>query len=251
MNSFLVLAIFAIAQTQSERLDRVHRTLADAVLRNDPALLAVALEAGANPELPLQFALDETTRIRHSRHPLKNYLLFDAGLRPLHIAAGLGSESCVNLLLAGGAHKYPRSAKWKWTPAQLAAAQGYPHLIPRLLAITEGCERYRIKISLSDQTLALYKDGQVLLQAQISTGRRGYETPTGSFIVTDKELSRRSSLYKVKMNYFMRLSFSAIGIHHGVNPGWPASHGCIRVQGRDTAQRLYQKTPVGTAVLIN
>jgi lipoprotein-anchoring transpeptidase ErfK/SrfK len=251
MNPFLVLAIFAIAHTQSERLDRVHRTLVDAVLRNDPALLAVALEAGANPELPLQFALEETTRIRRSRHPLRNYLLFDAGLRPLHIAAGLGSESCVNLLLASGAHKYPRSAKWKWTPAQLAAAQGHPHLIRRLLAITEGCERYRINILLSDQTLTLYKDGQVLLQAQISTGRKGYETPTGTFIVTDKELSHRSSLYKVKMNYFMRLSFSAIGIHHGVNPGHPASHGCIRVQGRDTAQRLYQKTPIGTAVLIN
>ena len=68
--------------------------------------------------------------------------------------------------------------------------------------------------------------------------------------MTDKERTRFSSLYKVPMPYFLRLSFSEYGIHEGYDPGRPASHGCIRVAGQGTARTLFNRTPIGTLVTI-
>src|SRR6516164_3279606 len=72
------------------------------------------------------------------------------------------------------------------------------------------------------------KTGTPLVRGRISTGRHGFDTPAGRYLVTDKERTRFSSLYKVPMPYFLRLSFSEYGIHEGYVPGRPASHGCIR-----------------------
>jgi lipoprotein-anchoring transpeptidase ErfK/SrfK len=63
----------------------------------------------------------------------------------------------------------------------------------------------------------------------VSTGREGFSTPAGRYVVTDKHESWTSTLYHVAMPYFMRLNCSAIGLHSGYVSGRPASHGCIRL----------------------
>jgi hypothetical protein len=110
--------------------------------------------------------------------------------------------------------------------------------------------RTRIEINLGTQTLVYYRGDDAVLQTGISTGKRGFETPTGSYAVSDKCLSRRSSIYHVRMPFFLRLSGSAYGIHYGYNPGYAASHGCIRVATAQAAEQLYDLVPIGTPVKI-
>jgi lipoprotein-anchoring transpeptidase ErfK/SrfK len=96
----------------------------------------------------------------------------------------------------------------------------------------------------------LYKDGAALVTGKISTGRKGHDTPPGHYLVTDKIRMQKSSIYKVPMPYFLRLSFSEYGIHQGVNPGRPASHGCIRIGEETIAKTVFDQTPIGTLVTI-
>jgi lipoprotein-anchoring transpeptidase ErfK/SrfK len=96
--------------------------------------------------------------------------------------------------------------------------------------------------------VVLYKDGLALVKGKISTGKPGFDTPPGHYLVTDKERARRSSIYKVSMPYFLRLSFSEYGIHEGYDPGRPASHGCIRVAEENVAKAIFDQTPIGTLV---
>jgi lipoprotein-anchoring transpeptidase ErfK/SrfK len=77
-----------------------------------------------------------------------------------------------------------------------------------------------------------------------------YETPTGKFVITDKHRSRVSSIYDVEMPYFMRLSCSAVGMHAGSLPGYPASHGCIRMPA-EAAREMFKIVEVGTLVSIS
>jgi len=75
----------------------------------------------------------------------------------------------------------------------------------------------------------------------VSTGRQGFRTPTGSYVVTDKHRKWRSTLYPAEMPYFMRLSCGDIGFHQGNLPGYPASHRCIRMRREDRC-RFSQKS---------
>jgi lipoprotein-anchoring transpeptidase ErfK/SrfK len=93
------------------------------------------------------------------------------------------------------------------------------------------------------------RDGVPIFSTSCSTGRQGYSTRTGDYVITDKERSHRSTIYKVEMPYFMRLSCLDFGMHEGVVPSYPASHGCIRLPG-DAARRLFAEIPVGTLVSV-
>jgi lipoprotein-anchoring transpeptidase ErfK/SrfK len=99
------------------------------------------------------------------------------------------------------------------------------------------------------QQASLWKDGRLVLTSPISTGRDGYPTPMGRFVITDKQRLRNSSIYKVPMPYFMRLSCSEVGMHAGVVPNYPASHGCIRMP-ESAAIKFYHAVDEGTLVSI-
>ena len=104
----------------------------------------------------------------------------------------------------------------------------------------------RIEVSLDEQRARYFRDGQLILTATISTGRDGFATKPGEYVITDKHLEHHSTLYhNASMPYFMRLSCQAFGLHEGVVTGRPASHGCIRLPG-DIARRLFKEAPVGT-----
>ncbi len=135
-----------------------------------------------------------------------------------------------------------------------------------------------VRVSLSKQRIYLMTGDQVYIDSPISTGKRAGMTPQGRFSVTEKDLNHRSSIYGnfvdrsgrvvragvstrvdsapsgtryegAPMKYFCRLTSSGVGFHIGILPGYPASHGCIRLPA-EIAPLIYAKVKLGTRVVI-
>ena len=134
-----------------------------------------------------------------------------------------------------------------------------------------------VLISLSEQMVYLYKGGQLAGGSPISSGAEGYDTRPGRYHITEKDIDHLSSIYGdyidaegnilatqidnrkdrrppggrfdgAKMYYFMRI-YGGVGMHQGYLPGYPASHGCIRLPGH-MAEKFYHEVRVGTPVQI-
>ena len=136
----------------------------------------------------------------------------------------------------------------------------------------------RIQIRLSEQKAYFYKADQLVGVSIISTGREGFGTPSGSFRIQQKDLHHESSRFGdyvdaatgevlrkdidrnkdpmprgakydgAKMPFFMRVN-GGVGMHEGFLPGYPASHGCIRMPGF-MAEAYFRNVEVGTPVNI-
>lgn len=107
-----------------------------------------------------------------------------------------------------------------------------------------------IIISIADQRISLYDDAGLVARSSVSTGVRGHPTPLGVFSVIGKQKWHRSNIYSdAPMPYMQRITWSGIALHAGVLPGYPASHGCIRMTN-DFAIRLWHLTKRGTRVII-
>ena len=105
-------------------------------------------------------------------------------------------------------------------------------------------------IDLSTQRATLYRNGVVIGISTVSTGGRGRRTPTGVFTILQKEVVHRSRTYDdAPMPYMQRLTWKGVAMHAGHLPGYPASHGCIRLP-TGFAKRLYAVTRLGTPVMI-
>jgi lipoprotein-anchoring transpeptidase ErfK/SrfK len=136
----------------------------------------------------------------------------------------------------------------------------------------------RAVISLSKQRIYLMVGDSVYIDSPISSGKHAGMTPTGTFKISEKDPDHRSSLYgdfvdrggrtvrsgvstKVDsapsgthfkgapMKWFCRLTSGGVGFHVGILPGYPASHGCIRLPA-DIAPLIYQKVKIGTVAVI-
>src|SRR6266566_7049096 len=108
----------------------------------------------------------------------------------------------------------------------------------------------RIIISIADQRVSLYDNGALVARSSVSTGVRRHPTPLGVFSVIEKERWHRSNIYSgAPMPYMQRITWSGIALHAGVLPGYPASHGCIRLTN-DFAIRLWHLMKRGTRVII-
>jgi lipoprotein-anchoring transpeptidase ErfK/SrfK len=134
-----------------------------------------------------------------------------------------------------------------------------------------------VKISLGEQRAYFYRSGQLVGISQLSTGREGLNTPSGHFSIVQKDLNHVSSKYGdyvddadnvVKANvelgkdpkppgthfkgapmpYFMRV-VGGVGMHAGYLPGYPASHGCIRMP-EFMAENFFKSVSLGTPVTI-
>jgi hypothetical protein len=107
-----------------------------------------------------------------------------------------------------------------------------------------------IVVSLKTQRAYAYRNGIPIGISTVSTGKAGYETPTGVFTVLQKRVDHKSNLYdNAPMPYMQRLTWDGIAMHAGNLPGYPASHGCIRLP-MAFAQRLYALTRLGLTVVI-
>jgi hypothetical protein len=107
-----------------------------------------------------------------------------------------------------------------------------------------------IVISLSAQRAYVYRNGVRIGMSEASTGKEGYETPTGVFTILEKEKVHRSSRYDdAPMPYMQRLTWYGVALHGGALPGYAASHGCIRLP-LGFARKLFTVTSVGTQVVV-
>ncbi|MEI9900407.1 MAG: L,D-transpeptidase family protein [Hyphomicrobium sp.] len=108
-----------------------------------------------------------------------------------------------------------------------------------------------IVVSINNQTVTVYDDGKVIAKSPISSGMTGHPTPTGVFSILEKNRIHHSNLYGgAPMPFMQRVTNSGVAMHAGDLPGYPASHGCIRLP-YSFARNLFGITDVGARVIIS
>ncbi len=108
----------------------------------------------------------------------------------------------------------------------------------------------RLVIDLLTQTAYAYRGEQLVGASSISSAKTGKVTPLGFWSVQEKRRFYRSRKYdNAPMPFMQRLDEYGIALHGGVNPGYPASHGCVRLPMK-FAEKLYALTKVGSKVVI-
>ncbi len=107
-----------------------------------------------------------------------------------------------------------------------------------------------IVVSIPLQRAYVYRGGTLIGVTTVSTGRRGHETPVGTFNILQKRREHYSNLYNnAPMPFMQRLTWDGIALHAGQIPGRPASHGCVRLP-LDFARLLFGVTELGASVHI-
>ncbi len=107
-----------------------------------------------------------------------------------------------------------------------------------------------IIVSIEKQRAALYSNGEPVASMPVSTGTASYPTPTGVFTILQKRIWHESNIYSAApMPFMQRITWSGIALHEGVLPGYPASHGCIRLP-RNFATWLFGITDLGVRVIV-
>lgn len=106
-----------------------------------------------------------------------------------------------------------------------------------------------VLVSLNKQQAFVYRNGIIIGYTNVSTGKKGHETPTGVFTILQKDKDHVSSIYKAKMPYTERLTWSGICLHAGGLPGYPSSHGCIHLP-LEFSHLLFEINELGATVVI-
>ena len=106
-------------------------------------------------------------------------------------------------------------------------------------------------VALGEQRISVYgTDGRKMMGAPVSSGQNGLETPSGIFSVVQKEADHHSTLFDdASMPFMERITWTGISLHAGVLPGYPASHGCVRMPHR-FAQQLFDVSKMGMRVVL-
>jgi hypothetical protein len=107
-----------------------------------------------------------------------------------------------------------------------------------------------IVVSIARQRAYAYRNGVLIGISTASTGKKGHETPTGVFTLLQKNADHKSNLYNnAPMPYMQRLTWDGIALHAGNLPGYPASHGCVRLP-LSFAKKLFDVTKLGLTVIV-
>src|SRR5437762_3892494 len=107
-----------------------------------------------------------------------------------------------------------------------------------------------IVASITEQVAYVYRNGICIARSSVSTGRPGHRTPTGVFTILEKEVHHTSSIYKgAEMPYMERVTCGGIALHASDLPGYPDSHGCIRLP-LEFSKLLFGVTMKGATVII-
>jgi hypothetical protein len=107
-----------------------------------------------------------------------------------------------------------------------------------------------IVVSIPEQQAYVYRNGVRIAVSTVSTGKKGHETPTGVFTILQKHKDHKSDLYNsAPMPYMQRLTWDGVALHAGKLPGYPASHGCVRLP-MEFAKRLFELTTFGITVIV-
>lgn len=106
-------------------------------------------------------------------------------------------------------------------------------------------------VSIPEQRANLYRNGVRIATSTVSTGKAGNETPPGVYSVLQKRKEHYSSIYdNAPMPFMQRLTWGGIALHAGRLPGYPASHGCIRLP-LEFARRLFEVSALGMTVIVS
>ena len=173
---------------------------------------------------------------------------------------------------------FKQQQKAQVTPPNQLVGRQPPAVINRDVYDRMNSSDITILVSLSKQRLYVSMGQEVAIDSPISSGKAARRTPSGSFTVLQKDPNHHSSVYGnyvdsqgrivrggvsalidaapsgthfegAPMRWFMRLTWEGVGMHVGILPGYPASHGCIRLPS-DVAEALYAKVTVGTPVRV-
>lgn len=227
-----------------------HPPIALAALRRHPQLLRILLAAGAEPNVTFASPHSKDLLSIIPDEYLRDEMKHQRNVTPLMACAARGDVEAVTLLLQWGADKQQHTLPNYRYAINFAADQRYLYVMRLLLGRDPEREpRVLITVDLSAQKATLSVEGVVKLETSISTGKRGYATPAGRYVITNKYKNWVSTLYDVPMPYFMRLNCSAIGLHSGYVTGRPASHGCIRLP-HEMSKRFFELAGVGDEVNI-
>ncbi len=224
--------------------------IAYALASDDAPLFHTLLACGSDPNIVIPKAAEKDFMALLKSKYLRLYIQEETGINLLMLAAGLGKTDYVRALLDAGADRSKSTPREKMLPLYFAAWTENWQCVQMLLGGGPMPEQLRVEISLAQQNMSVIKDGVTVFTTKCSTGREGFTTKPGQYVITDKDRDHRSTIYKCAMPYFMRLNCRDFGMHEGVVPTYPASHGCIRLPG-DAARKLFAEIPIGTVVMIN
>jgi len=150
---------------------------------------------------------------------------------PAGVLFAQGAPTSAQLQLAKQAEVL-KAGEWVWAPE---IAKDGPVLV---------------YVDLSRQRATVYRNGVRIGVTTISSGKDGYETPTGVFTILEKDRDHRSRTYDdAPMPFQQRLTWMGVALHAGNLPGFPASHGCVRLP-LEFAKKLFEVTPMGGTVVI-
>ncbi|GAA5494027.1 Lipoprotein-anchoring transpeptidase ErfK/SrfK [Rubritalea squalenifaciens DSM 18772] len=147
-------------------------------------------------------------------------------------AACLAAASCFMPMGAAAEDKQydPSTFTWK------------PELSPKGPVVVAVC--------LQEQSAAVYRNGIEIGRCEVSTGKKGHETPTGVFHILNKDKDHHSKTYNnASMPFSERLTWDGVALHAGALPGYPSSHGCIHLP-YEFSKKLFGITHKGTTVVI-
>jgi lipoprotein-anchoring transpeptidase ErfK/SrfK len=105
-------------------------------------------------------------------------------------------------------------------------------------------------VSIPEQRAYVYRNGVAIGLSTVSTGKKGHETPSGVFTILQKKEKHTSNIYDAPMPFMQRLTWSGIALHAGKLPGYPASHGCVRLPMK-FAEAVFSATGMGTTVIVS
>ena len=113
-----------------------------------------------------------------------------------------------------------------------------------------NAEAVTVVVSIPQQRAFVYRGNALVAASAVSTGKIGNDTPTGVYPILQKNEKHRSNLYDdAPMPYMQRLTWDGIALHAGRNPGFPDSHGCVRMP-MEFARKLFAITQKGTTVVV-
>jgi lipoprotein-anchoring transpeptidase ErfK/SrfK len=186
---------------------------------------------------------------------------------------GVACVLCLATNFVWAQDRHPKMA----SPQQLIAKQP-PAVINKTALAQVTPDNAAVLVSLSKQRAYLYGGNQLAIDTPISSGKKAGFTPTGNFTIIQKDPNHRSNIYGnfvdsrgrivrggvsaridsapsgtnfqgAPMLYFMRLTSEGVGMHVGILPGYPASHGCIRMPA-EIAPQIYTRVKLGTPVQV-
>jgi len=221
-----------------------------AIALRQPKMVALFLSYGVSPNAPFILPVQPAFLKRVQSKTMRWVLKSDRNITPLMLAASCGEPETARLLMRAGAKQEAIARITRFTPINFASNMGDVRMMRTLLGRDPKIEERTIVISISEQRARVYNGlGQEIYTTMVSTGKPGFGTPTGEFAITNKHRDWTSTLYHASMPYFQRLSCADFGMHQGVVPGYPASHGCIRLP-ESAAIKLFGMTQTGDRVKI-